>query len=66
MDQTYDHSEDKIIAGFHRLNDHVTYVVKRKLEIDTELRQADTDLEQYCRKYNEVLKGNIEGYIPLE
>ena len=66
MDQTYDHSEDKIKAGFHRLNDHVTYVFKRKLEIDTELRQADTDLEQYCRKYNEVLKGNIEGYIPLE
>jgi hypothetical protein len=58
-----EYSDEKIIAAFERLERRGSYLYDQKIEIDQELRNLEREIIRFSEKYNDVLEGNVEGYI---
>ncbi len=58
-----DRNEEKVINAYWRLENRAAYIFDQKVEIDQELRNVEREIMAFCEKYNDVLEGNVEGYI---
>ena len=58
-----DRDEEKIITAYWRLENRAEHIYDQKIEIDQELRNVERDIIAFCEKHNDVLEGNVEGYI---
>ena len=58
-----DRNEEKVITAYWRLENRAAHIYDQKIEIDQELRNVEREIMTFCEKYNDVLEGNVEGYI---
>ena len=60
-----DRNEEKGITAFWRLENRAAHIFDQKVKIAQELRDVEREIIVFCQKHNDVLEGNVEGYIPV-
>ena len=55
--------DERIITAYWRLENRAAHIYDQKVKIDQELRDVEREIIVFCQKHNDVLEGNVEGYI---